>query len=115
MAPAQNHATCRDHAVNPLLARKPGIFFDPVDWNLRSAAENREHRAITQKIDGVIPPLAVGDHAAVQIQDAMEFEAIKRHPVWHGAHGGLTRRGARLAWVEILRNQAHDTPPGTSA
>src|SRR6266852_9936657 len=76
MAAAQDQPAPRDHAVNALLAREPRIFFDAIDWHFRSAAEYREHRAVPQKIDGVVAPLAIGDHAPVQIQDTIEFETI---------------------------------------
>ena len=107
MAAAQDQARGRDHAVHALLAREPGIFFDAVDRHFRSAAEHREHRAVFQEVDGVVAPFAVGDHAAVEIEDAVEFEAIERHPIWLRARSSARRHCAILARIGILRYRRH--------
>src|ERR1700719_3033532 len=109
MAPAQDQSARRDDTVNPLLARQPRILFDAVEWNFRGAAEDREHRAVAQEIDGIVTPLAVGDHAPVQVQDAIEFEAIERHPAWQGTRSGIARRCAELTWIGFLRHRTHGT------
>src|ERR1700722_20838583 len=111
MAAAQDQAASRDHAVHALLAREPWIFLDPIERNFRGTAEDRENRAVAQEVDGIVAPLTVRDHASVQIQDAVEFEAIERHPARLGGRSGLTHRGACLAWIGILRNQTHGTSP----
>src|SRR5712675_1175184 len=82
VAAAQDQPARRDHAVDPLLAREPRIFFDAIDGYFGGAAEYREHRAVLEKVDGIVPPLAIGDHAPVQIQNTIEFETIERHPAW---------------------------------
>src|SRR5216684_978898 len=82
VAAAQDQPARRDHAVDPLLAREPRIFFDAIDGYFGGAAEYREHRAVLEKVDGVVAPLAIGDHAPVQIQNTIEFETIERHPAW---------------------------------
>ena len=99
VAAAQDQPGRRDHAVDALLARQPRIFFDSVDRNFGGAAEHREHRAVSEKIDGVVAPLAVGDHAPVQIQNAIEFETIERHPARQRSRSGIPRRCAILAWI----------------
>ena len=81
-----------------LFARKPGIFLDTIDWHFRSPAKNREHRPVFQEVDGVIAPLAIGDHAPVEIEDTIQFEPIEGNVL------GRERRCAalrppHLAWV----------------
>src|SRR6266404_2057723 len=111
MAAAQNQPARRDHAVNALLAREPRIFFDAIDGNFGSAAEHREHGAVFEKVDGIVAPLAIGDHAPVQIQNAIEFEAIERHPAWQSTRSGIASRCAILAWIGFLRHRTHAASP----
>src|SRR5258708_29040037 len=111
MAAAQDQPSCRDHAVDALLAREPRIFLDAVDRHFGGAAEYREHRAIPQEIDGIVAPLAIGDHAPVQIQDTIEFETIERDPAWQWTRSGVARRCASLAWIGFLRHRTHGAPP----
>src|ERR1700693_4911752 len=81
VAAAQDQPGRRDHAVHTLLAGEPRILFDSIDRNLGGAAEYREHRALSEEIDSIVAPLAIGDHAAVEIQNAIKFETVERHPV----------------------------------
>src|ERR1700712_2592178 len=111
MAAAQDQAACRDHAVDALLARQPWIFLDAVDRHFGSAAENRKHRAVFQKIDGVVAPLAVGDHASVEIEDTTEFETVECYPALRRTRSGVALRCAHLAWISLPRHQVHATPP----
>src|SRR5258705_461208 len=60
VAAAQDQSARRNHAVNALLAYEPRIFFDTIDRHFRGAAEHREHGAVPQEIDAIIPPPAVG-------------------------------------------------------
>src|ERR1700682_3774131 len=99
MPAAQDQSARRDHAIDPLLAGEPRIFFDAVDWNFGSAPEYRKHRTVAQEIDGIVAPLAVGDHASVQVQDAIEFETIECHPAWQGTRSGVARHCANLTWI----------------
>src|SRR3954463_9627064 len=92
MAAAQDQAAGRDHAVDALLARQPRIFFDAVDRHFGGAAEYRKHRAVLEKIDGVVAPLAVGHHASVQIENAIEFETVECYPAWRRARSGIALR-----------------------
>src|SRR3984957_10314366 len=102
MAAAQDQPGRRDHAIEALLTREPRIFFDAIDRHFGSAAEYREHRAILQKVDGVVAPLAIGDHAPVQIQNAIKFETIECYPARQRTRSGITRRCAALAWIGFL-------------
>ena len=76
------------HAVGALAARQAGIFLDAVDRHFRGAAEHREHGAVLEEVDRVIAPLAGGDHAAVEAEDAVEFAPVEGHLV---AGGGRLR------------------------
>jgi 2-dehydropantoate 2-reductase len=111
MAAAQDQPGRRDHAVHALLARQTRILLNPVDWNLGRAAEQREHGAILQEIDGVVAPLTLGHHAAVKVEDSIELETIERHLVRHRTRNGDPRRCVTSAWIGILRNQTHGEPP----
>src|SRR5947209_13801581 len=101
MAAAQDQAAGRDHAVDALLARQSWIFFDTINRHFRSAAEHRKYRAVFKKIDGVIAPLAFGDHASVEIEDAIEFKAVECYPAWRRARSGGALRCAHLAWISL--------------
>src|SRR5882757_8490841 len=111
LAAAQDQPARRDHAVDALLAREPRVFFDAVDRHFGSAAEHREHRAVPQEIDGIIAPFAIGDHAPIQIENAIEFETIKRHPARQTTRSGIASRCAILAWIGFLRHRTHGAPP----
>jgi phosphinothricin acetyltransferase len=112
MAAAQNEAGGRNNAVGPLLAGQPRIFFDAVDRHFGSAPEYRKHGAVFQEIDGVIPPLAIGDHAAIQIEYATKLETIERHPSQWGSGGSRAlRHRPGLAWISLPRDQTHPASP----
>src|SRR5436190_18521975 len=108
MAAAKDQPRCGNHAVGALLARQSRILFDPVDRDFGRAPEHRKHRAIFQKIDGVVPPFPVSDHAPIQIEYSAELEAIECHPAWWSDGGAdIALRRAILAWISLLRNQTH--------
>src|SRR3982751_5217209 len=111
MAAAQDQSGRRDHAVHALLAREPWILLDPINRNFGSAAEYRKHRAFFQKVDGVVAPLAIGDHAPIQIENTVEFETIERDTNWRGGCSGGACHCAVLAWIGVLRYRAHGAPP----
>src|ERR1700676_1048878 len=64
MAAAQDQASGRDHAVGALLACQPRILLDAMERTSAGAPNHREYRAVFQEIDGVVPPLAIGDHSS---------------------------------------------------
>src|SRR5256885_17255709 len=111
VAAAQDQSGRRDHAVHALLAREPWIFLDAVDRNLGGAAEYRKHRAVFQKVDGVVAPFAIGDHAPIQIEDTVEFETIERDTIWRWDCSGSACHCTVLAWIGVLRYRAHEAPP----
>src|SRR5262245_32383804 len=109
VATAHDQAGGRDHAVGTLPARQPGMLLDTVDRNFGGAAEHREHRAVPQKIDGVVAPFAGGDLAAIEAENAVELAPVESH-----AAGGGERRVTRLAPMELARFSlavAHAAPP----
>ncbi len=69
-AAAHDQAGRRDDAVGALPPREPGIFFNAVDRKFRSAAEDRENRAVPQEVDGIVTPFAGRHLAAVETEDA---------------------------------------------
>src|SRR5580700_8625195 len=101
----------RNHAVGALAPAEPRIFLDAVDGNLRGAAENRKHRAVFEKIDGVITPFAGGDHAAVKAENAVELTPAEGH---HTRGGGRSKLApaprARFDFADI-----HPAPPLSSS
>src|SRR4051812_22124900 len=106
MAAAQDQPGRCYHAVHALLAREPRIFLDAIDRHFRGAAEYRKHRTVLQEVDGIVAPLAIGDHAPVQIQNTIEFKTIERDSIWRWARSGGTRPCAILAWIGVLRYRA---------
>src|SRR5207249_11134007 len=99
VAAPQDQAGRRDHAVHALLARQPRIFLDAVDRDLGGAAEYRKHRAVFQKVDRVVAPFAIGDHAPIQIEDTVEFETIERDTNWRRDCSGGARHCTAPAWI----------------
>src|SRR3984893_9417744 len=97
----------RNHAVGALAPAEPRIFLDAVDGNLCGASENRKYRAVFQKIDCVITPLAGGDHAAVKAENAVELAPAEGH---HTRGGGRSKLApaprARFDFADI-----HPAPP----
>src|SRR5918994_7085835 len=76
MAAAQDQPGGGDHAIGALSAGEARVLLDAVERDFGGAAKYRKHRAVFQKIDGVIAPLAGSDHAAIEAQDAVEFAAV---------------------------------------
>ena len=94
-----------DDAVGALLLLQLRILFDAVERHFRRAAKHRKHRAVFQKVDGVIAPFAGRDHAAIEIENAIEFAAVEGDLIEKIDGSGLVaRRGAapgELAWIDF--------------
>src|ERR1700684_3700724 len=90
VAAPQDMAGGRNDAIGALPAAETGVFLDAVDRHFRSAAENRKHRAIFEEIDGVITPLAGGDFASVEPQDAVQFASAKGYLSGGGGSRGFS-------------------------
>ena len=107
VAAAHDQAGRRNHAVGALAARQPRIFLDAVDRDFRGAAEHREHRAVLEKIDGVIAPFAGGDHAAVEAENAVELAPVEGHLTGGGGRSKLAPAPlARFDFADV-----HAAPP----
>src|ERR1700681_2836961 len=110
VAATDDEAGRGDDAVDALAARETGIFLDAVDRHFGGAAEDRKHRAVLQKVDGVITPLAGGDFAAVEAENAVEFATIESHS-GRGGGGDVCAAPGNLAWVNFA--EGHTAPPLT--
>ena len=111
VAAAHDVAGRGDHAIGALAAREFGMFLDPVDRKFGGAPENGKHRAVLQEINRVIAPLAVGDLASIETQDAIEFAPFEGDLI-EGGGGRTADRGrapAELARVTVA--EAHAAPP----
>src|SRR5688572_23450999 len=97
----------RDHAIGALLAREPRIFFDAVERHFGGAAENGKHRAVFQKINRIIAPLAGCDHAAIEAENTVEFAPAEGDLPGDDASTGLAPALlARFGFAE-----GHAAPP----
>jgi len=101
-----------DDAVGALPARELRTFLDAVDWNFRCAAKDGEHRAVLEKIDGVIPPFTGRDLAAVEAENTVELAPVERHAAC-GGEGRRARRGAPVKLARFDIAVAHAAPPFT--
>src|ERR1700741_4101501 len=101
MAPSKDQSGGRDHAVGALPARQPRTFFDAINRDVAGAPKNGKHRPISEEIDRVIAPFAVGHLAPVEAQNAIELTALE-HDRWGGGEpGGGGVAPARLAGVSF--------------
>ena len=70
-----------------------------------------EHCPVAQEVDGIVAPFPSGDHATVQVQDAIELEAVERDPVRRRRCGDIAGRSPVLARFGILRCVIHWASP----
>src|SRR4029079_1167180 len=78
----------------------------------RGAAEHRENRAVFEKVDGVISPLAGCDLPSIQIENTIELATAECHLTyggWCSAYRGTTPEG--LAGVNFAGTERHAAPP----
>src|SRR5581483_7524273 len=121
VAAAQDVSGRRDHAVGALPALQPRILLDAIERHFGGVAENRKHRAVFEEIDGVIAPLAGGDFAPIETENAIElapgechlaggdgcaqkFAPTPGHPIAFDAMGA-----PQLAWFDFA--DIHPAPP----
>ena len=62
---------------HPLFASQGWAFFNPCLWAFCCATKCRKAGKGLFKIHRIIAPLSGGDHAAIQIQNALNFRAVK--------------------------------------
>ena len=77
VAAFEDRSGCRDQCVGALSAGKPRLLDDTVERYFRRAPEYRKHGALAQVVDGIVAPFAVGDAAAVNLENLVEFGAIE--------------------------------------
>src|SRR5262249_54440418 len=77
MPALQDQPGCRDHAIGALPAGQFRRLLDAVERYFGGAPEHREHGLLTQRIDGVVAPLAAPHLAAVDIQNLGQLFAVK--------------------------------------
>src|SRR5580698_7364178 len=83
-----------DHGILTLAVAQARALLDSEQRHLARAAEDREHRHIAQEIDRVVAPFPGTDHAAVEVEDAIELGAVESH-LRRGPAAGYIPRGLR--------------------
>src|SRR5919106_138275 len=78
-AAPQDRPAASDDAVEAKLAAQLWSFLDPVDRGFGGAVKNRKHRLLAAVIDGVVAPLARGNHAAIKSEYCSEFAPVERN------------------------------------
>src|SRR5207244_1067542 len=108
MAAAYDQTGRGDHAIGALTARQARTLFDAVDRDFAGTAKNGKHRAVSEEIDGIIAPLAGGDLAAIEAENAVELTPVERHSGCGGERDNT--RGlapVKLAWFGIAWPERH--------
>jgi hypothetical protein len=72
---------------------KPWIFFDAIYREFGRPSEYRKYCAISQKIDGVIPPLALGNLASVETEYAAKLAPVESNLSGNALDGDLCGGG----------------------
>ena len=63
----------------PWRPRSAGPFLDPIFGPLGGAAEGPEAGRVGPELDRIILPQAGGDHAAVEVDDAVQLGPLETH------------------------------------
>ena len=77
MPALQDHALFADQRPHPLLATQGRAFLDPELRSFGGTAKGGEDRGILAELHRIILPMSGSDHAAVQIEDTVEFDAFE--------------------------------------
>src|SRR5690242_21424216 len=123
MAAFEDEAGRGDDRIGALAARQTRLFDDSVKRNFGGAPEDREDRFVAAMIDGVVAPFAIGDLAAVDLEDFVELLAIegdrsrRRAGLWRGGKGDQGPSAAARLYVfavahgsSCLWSTRHDRP-----
>src|SRR5262245_56821944 len=110
MASAYDQAGRRDHAIGALPARELRAFLNAVDRNLGGAAEHGKHRAVLQKINGIVTTFAGGDLATIEAKNAVEFAPVESHSAY-GDEGHTSGSLAPMRRARLSIAAAHSAPP----
>src|SRR5690606_39988355 len=97
VAAPENEPGRGDDGVGALLAAELGAFLDSVEWEFAAAPEDGEHRLLLQRVYRVVPPFAIGDPAAVDAQDLVQFAAVERDQIGRASGRERESRAARGA------------------
>jgi hypothetical protein len=73
----QDRTGFADERPHPLPVAQFGAFFDAIFGAFGGAAEGAEDGSVTAEVDGIIAPVARRDHAAVKVENARQFVALK--------------------------------------
>jgi phosphinothricin acetyltransferase len=79
MAALEDHPVGVDHRIGALLGRELGILLDPEQRHFAGTLEDRKHRFLAHVVDGVVLPLPLAHHAAVDPQDGIKLPTVKRN------------------------------------
>src|SRR5262245_10980868 len=109
MAPTYDHAGRRTHAIGALPARELRAFLDAIDRNFGGAAEHGKHRAVLQKINGIVTPFAGGDLTAIEAENAVELAPVESHSAY--GDEGRSRSLAPMQLARLSIAAAHSAPP----
>src|SRR4029450_10696943 len=91
----QDQARRRDHAVSALPPRQLRRLLDAVERGFRGAPEHREHGFLSERVDGVVAPLAARDFAPIDVEDLAKLSAVTRH-------AAASRQGLGKTCVDAL-------------
>ena len=77
MAPLKHRAVLGHQRERPLLRVKLGAFLNPDFRPIGSAPESGEAGDVDIEMHRIIAPVAGGDHAAIEVEDALQLAAIE--------------------------------------
>ena len=66
-----------DQGPHALAMAEPRAFFDPKFGTFGRPAESRKGRGVATKIDGIVTPMARRYHAAIKVQNPLQFRSIE--------------------------------------
>ena len=94
----------RNQRIGSLPARELRLLDDAVERGFGSAAEDREDRLLAELVDGVVPPLALGDLAAVDPENLVQLPAVEADDLFRRLSVGAGGEGddARPAAVRLF-------------
>lgn len=76
MTPFQDGAGRRDHLISALLAGELWVFLNPIERDFAGASEDGEDCFVSLPVNGVVPPLASGHFAPIEIEDDVQLPTV---------------------------------------
>src|SRR5215213_11901279 len=77
MAPLEHRAMLGHQRERPLLRMKLGAFVYPDLRPVGGPAESREAGHVDAEVHCIIAPMAGGDHASVEVEDAPQLQPVE--------------------------------------